>query len=155
MRTAVHLGSDVLAKTLVCVSPSPGEGKSTTASNMAIAFAQAGERTLLVDCDMREPVQHLVFEVHPHAGISDVLTGFAQIRDVVMPTDEPNLFLLPCGSIPANPSELLGSTRFAQLMQELTRKFERIIIDKPPDGDDTSTSTSVWEDEPDWAVDGA
>jgi capsular exopolysaccharide synthesis family protein len=132
IRTALHLGSNLVAKTLVFVSPSAGEGKSTTASNVAISFAQAGERTLLIDCDLREPVQHMIFEVDGGVGLSDVMCGAARVRDAVRPTDMPGLFLLPCGPVPTNPSELLASKRFIRLMQALGKSFDRIIIDSPP-----------------------
>jgi capsular exopolysaccharide synthesis family protein len=132
IRTALHLGSNVICKTLVVVSPSAGEGKSTTASNVALAFAQAGERTLLIDCDLREPVQHMIFEVDGSVGLSDVMCGAVRVRDAVRATDMPNLFMLPCGPIPTNPSELLASKRFTRLMQSLGKSFDRIIIDSPP-----------------------
>jgi capsular exopolysaccharide synthesis family protein len=132
IRTALHLGSKLVGKTLLFVSPAASEGKSTTASNVALAFAQAGERTLLIDCDMRQPVQHLIFEVDSSIGLSDVMCGSARVRDAIRSTDTPGLFLLPCGPIPTNPSEMLGSKRFAQLMQSLGKSFDRIIIDAPP-----------------------
>jgi capsular exopolysaccharide synthesis family protein len=132
VRTALHLGSNLVGRTLLFVSPSTGEGKSTTASNVALAFAQAGERTLLIDCDMREPVQHLIFEVDASIGLSDVLCGSARLRDAVRTTEMPGLFVLPCGPVPTNPSELLASKRFVRLMQALGKTFDRIIIDAPP-----------------------
>jgi succinoglycan biosynthesis transport protein ExoP len=132
IRTALHLGSNLVGKTLLFVSPSAGEGKSTTASNVALAFAQAGERTLLVDCDLREPVQHLIFEVDASIGLSDVVCGSARLGDAIRPTDMPGLFLLPCGPIPTHPSELLSSKRFARVMLALGKSFDRIIIDAPP-----------------------
>jgi succinoglycan biosynthesis transport protein ExoP len=132
IRTVLHLGTKMAGKTILLVSPSAGEGKSTTASNIALSFAQAGERTLLIDCDLREPVQHLIFEMDTKAGLSDVIAGSARLGDAVQETEMPGLFLLPCGTIPANPSELLASKRFTQLMQTLSKTFDRIIIDSPP-----------------------
>jgi capsular exopolysaccharide synthesis family protein len=132
IRTALHLGSNLVGKTLLFVSPSAGEGKSTTASNVALAFAQAGERTLLIDCDLREPVQHLIFEVDATVGLSDVVLGSARLREAIRTTDMPGLFILPCGPVPPHPSELLSGKRFARLMLALGKTFDRIIIDAPP-----------------------
>jgi capsular exopolysaccharide synthesis family protein len=132
VRTALHLGASREAKTILMASPMPGDGKSTTASNLAIAFAQAGHRTLLVDCDLREPVQHLIFETDAAIGLSNVVSGEEKLRDAVRPTRVAGLYLLPCGPVPSNPSELLAGKRFSQLMRALVETFDRIIIDSPP-----------------------
>jgi capsular exopolysaccharide synthesis family protein len=132
IRTSLHLGAFRDAKTILLCSPTAGDGKSTTASNLAIAFAQAGQRTLLVDCDMREPVQHLIFETDGALGLSSVVAGEAGLRDVIQETRVNNLFLLPCGPVPANPTELLQGKRFGRLMRALVGSFDRIIIDSPP-----------------------
>ncbi len=131
-RASLNLGPGGKAKTILLASPTSGDGKSMTASNLAIAFAQAGERVLLLDCDLRQPVQHLIFELNTHAGLSGVMSGEAKLRDVIQPTQEPNLYVLPSGQIPENPSELLGSKKFARLMESLCDSFDRIIIDSPP-----------------------
>jgi succinoglycan biosynthesis transport protein ExoP len=133
VRTALHLmGAAHKAKTILLASPMEGDGKSTSASNLAIAFAQAGERTLIVDCDLREPVQHLIFEAEGRIGLTNVITGEVKLRDAVCPTRVPNLYLLPCGPVPLNPSELLTGRRFDRLMRALSASFDRIIIDSPP-----------------------
>lgn len=132
IRTSISLGVAQNARTILVASPATGDGKSTTASNLAIAFAQAGERTLLIDCDLRNPVQHLLFEADATVGLTNVIAGEAQLRDAIRPAILPGLFLLPCGPIPKNPAELLISSRFKQLMQMLTESFDRIIIDSPP-----------------------
>ncbi|HWE03258.1 MAG TPA: polysaccharide biosynthesis tyrosine autokinase [Tepidisphaeraceae bacterium] len=132
IRTSLHLGPCRDARTLLLASPTSGDGKSTTASNLAIAFAQAGCRTLLVDCDMREPVQHLIFETDGSVGISSVVAGEKKLKEALRPTRVPSLYLLPCGPIPASPSELLAGPRFAQLMRSLLGSFDRIVIDSPP-----------------------
>src|SRR4029079_8558980 len=103
-----HLGAFRDAKTILMASPMSGEGKSTSASNLAIAFAQAGHRTLIVDCDMREPVQHLIFETDGAIGLSSVIAGEEKLRDAIQPTRIAGLYLLPCGPVPANPTELLS-----------------------------------------------
>ncbi len=132
VRTSLHLGAASVAKTILVASPTSGDGKSTTASNLAIAFAEAGDRTLLIDCDLRRPVQHLIFEIDGAAGLSTVMSGEAKLRDAIVPTRSPGLFVLPCGPLPGNPTELLTSKRFGRLMQALAETFDRIIIDSPP-----------------------
>ncbi len=132
VRTSLYLGLSGKARTILVASPMPGDGKSTTASNLAIAFAQAGDRTLLIDCDLREPVQHLIFETAGNFGLSNVMTGDVKLRDAVRPTRSPGLYVLPCGPVPANPAELLSSKRFGRLIQALSKSFDRIIIDSSP-----------------------
>lgn len=132
IRTSLHLGPYGQAKTILLASASPGDGKSTTASNLAIAFSQAGYRTLLIDCDMREPVQHLIFETHGSVGLSSVVAGEAKLADAIQETRIAGLYLLPCGPVPATPSELLSGKRFGLLMRALVGTFDRIVIDSPP-----------------------
>jgi len=132
VRTALHLGAAREARTILLASPTPGDGKSTTASNLAIAFAQAGHRTLLIDCDLREPVQHMIFETDNNIGLSSVVAGEEKLRDAISPTRVPGLYVLPCGPVPANPSELLAGKRFGELMQALVETFDRVVIDSPP-----------------------
>lgn len=132
IRTSLNLGTGGKAKTILIASPAAGDGKSTTASNLAIAFAQAGQRTLIVDCDLREPVQHLIFETDGIVGLCSVIAGEARLRDAIRPTRIPGLRVLPCGPLPCNPSELLSGHRFGQMMAALSRRFDRIIIDSPP-----------------------
>ncbi len=132
IRTSLKLGHGADAKTILLASPTPGDGKSTSASNLAIAFAQAGERTLLIDCDLREPVQHMVFEIDASAGISSIMAGECTINEAVRASRIHNLFVLPCGPVPQHPAELLASAKFALLMQTLCDSFDRIIIDSPP-----------------------
>jgi capsular exopolysaccharide synthesis family protein len=131
-RTVLSVGALREAKTILVASPAAGDGKSTTAANLAISFAHAGNRTLVIDCDLREPVQHLVFDVDPDGGLSGVVGSETKLRDAIKPTRVPGLYLLPCGPVPANPSELLASKRFDLLMQTLAGAFDRIIIDSPP-----------------------
>jgi capsular exopolysaccharide synthesis family protein len=132
LRTSLNLGAHVRPKIILVASAESGEGKSTTASNLAIVFAEAGERTLLIDCDLREPVQHVIFDQPATTGISTVLAGEARLDDVVRPTTIPQLYILPCGPIPPHPAEQLASKRFTVLLQQLSGAFDRIIIDSPP-----------------------
>ena len=131
IRTSLYLGDARSAKTILVASPSSGDGKSTTAANLAIAFAQAGERTLLLDCDLREPVQHLIFGAAGTTGVSTVMPGETKLQDGILPTRVANLYLLPCGPVPRNPSETLASDRFRFLLKTLCEAFDRIVIDSP------------------------
>jgi succinoglycan biosynthesis transport protein ExoP len=134
LRTAVHFGPVPEAKTILVVSPMPGDGKSTTASNLSIALAEAGHRTLLIDCDMRQPVQHRIFDLNGGSGLSSVLEGREKLRDVIHATEVSGLYVLPAGPIPRNSAQLLGGQRFEQIIEALGTAFERIIIDSPPLG---------------------
>jgi capsular exopolysaccharide synthesis family protein len=133
IRTAVYFGqSNGLAKTLLITSPAPGDGKSTLASNLAIAMAQAGNRILLLDADFRKPTQHKIFELNKRSGLSNVLAGEAQLQEVIQPTAVAGLDVLPCGPIPANPSEILNSQTFADVLDDLKKRYDHILLDSPP-----------------------
>jgi capsular exopolysaccharide synthesis family protein len=132
IRTLLQLGAAREARTILLASPMPGDGKSTTASNLAIAFAQSGCNTLLIDCDLRNPVQHMVFGLDGDCGLTSVIAGERKIGDAIRPTQIPGLYVLPCGPFPLSPSELLASAQFNQLMQNLTNMFDRIILDSSP-----------------------
>lgn len=134
IRTAVYFGvPDCEAKTLLIASPDSADGKSTLASNLAITMAQAGQRVLLLDADLRKPVQHAVFNVGGEtAGLIEVLTKQSMLEEAVRETGVDGLDVLPCGTIPPNPSEMLNSEAFRELLEELSRKYDRIVLDGPP-----------------------
>lgn len=136
IRTAIHFGTaQSAAKVLLITSPTPGDGKSTTASNLAIAFAQSGSRTILIDADCRKPVQHTQWGVEEDAtGLSSVLIGDCRASDAIVGTDVPKLELLPCGQLPPHPAELLNSADFVELLRELGETYDRVVIDSPPIG---------------------
>lgn len=117
---------------LVVTSPGPGEGKSTTAANLAITLAQQGSRTLLVDADLRRPLVHRAFNLVQEPGLTDVLVGTAQVREAIRPNVVPKLDVLPAGALPPNPSELLGSDAMRTLLEQLRAQYEIIIFDSPP-----------------------
>lgn len=119
-------------KGLAVVSAGPGDGRSYIAANLAIVFSQLGERTLLIDADMRTPRQHKLFNMGKKSGLSDMLVGRAGVEAVVSITALPNLSVLPVGAIPPNPQELLGRQSFSKLLQSLGEDFDVIIIDTPP-----------------------
>lgn len=121
-------------KRLLVTSSSPREGKTTVATNTAIAMAQAGSRTLLVDTDMRRPRIHRAFGMPNDVGISSVIVGQVKLEDAVRETAVPNLFVLPCGPIPPNPAEIIHTARFKQVLQEMDGRYDRVIFDSPPVG---------------------
>jgi len=118
---------------VICVtSPGPGEGKSTTAANLAITLAQQGAHTLLVDADLRRPLVHRAFNLVQEPGLTDILVGSATLREAVRPNVVSGLDVLPGGALPPNPSELLGSEAMHRLVTELRTQFDYIIFDTPP-----------------------
>ena len=119
-------------KGLAIVSAGYGDGRSYIAANLAIVFSQLGERTLLVDADMRAPRQHKLFNLGKKSGLSDMLVGRAGPESVVGIGALPNLSVLPAGAIPPNPQELLGRQNFSKLLQSLGEDFDVMIIDTPP-----------------------
>ncbi|MHC5247721.1 CpsD/CapB family tyrosine-protein kinase [Enterococcus sp. HY326] len=134
IRTNIQFSSsaDKRIKTIVITSSGPGEGKSTTSANLAVVFANSGQRTLLVDADMRKPTVHKSFGLTNNRGLSTILSTETQVGDVVNATHVPNLFVVTSGIKPPNPSELLGSVRFDVVMDELSRLYDIIIFDMPP-----------------------
>jgi succinoglycan biosynthesis transport protein ExoP len=133
IRTAIYFGGDERAvKTILITSPTPGDGKSTCISNLAIAVAQAGRRVLLIDADCRRPVQHKTFKVEETPGLTGVLTGQCKLVDAIRPTGIDRLDLLQCGPLPHNPAELLDSQALLDLLGEAGRRYDQVLIDSPP-----------------------
>lgn len=118
-------------KALAIVSPGAGEGRSFIAANLAIVFSQLGERTLLIDADLRTPRQHELFKLGNNAGLSGLLAGRANADAVVRVPSLLGLSILPAGAIPPNPQELLGRPAFIETLLSLSRDFDVVIIDTP------------------------
>jgi len=118
--------------TLLVTSPSPGEGKTTTAVNGAIVAAQQGQRVVLVDADLRRAQVHEVFGLSQRPGLTDVLAGGARLDEVLVSTDVEGLDCVPSGALPPNPAELLGAERMEALLAELAARYDRVIVDSPP-----------------------
>ena len=135
LRTNISYAStiDNKIKSLLISSSQPGEGKSTTTANLAIAFAQLRKKTLLVDADLRKPVQHNVFG-HPRGpGLSEYLIGdVSDLNLIIHPTKVENLSIITAGGLPPNPSELLGSDVMSKLVDELESEWDMILFDSPP-----------------------
>jgi capsular exopolysaccharide synthesis family protein len=134
LRTNISYASaDKKIKSLLVSSPQPGEGKSTTTANLAIAFAQLRKRTLLIDADLRKPVQHNVFDQSRGPGLAEYLIGDVQdIHTIIHPTKVENLFIITAGGLPPNPSELLGSDRMSQMVDQLEKEWDMVLFDSPP-----------------------
>ena len=127
------MAGDKPRRALAVLSPDSGDGKSFFASNMAITFSQLGGRTLLVDADMRTPRQHQLFGVPNQSGLSGILAGRAEANVIHQVRDLPSLHVLPVGTTPPNPLELVQRAGFGLLMQELLSKFDHVVVDTPAD----------------------
>jgi capsular exopolysaccharide synthesis family protein len=124
---------DLKKKILVVTSTMPSEGKTTVALNLATAFAKVEEKTLIIDADLRNPKLHYLFNIKRSNGVTDVLAmENPDLKDFIYPTQVPNLFVLNCGTLPPNPSELLGSKKMEALLHKLLGMYDRIILDTPP-----------------------
>ncbi len=141
LRTNIQfMNADKQLKTLLITSTLPEEGKSWVAANLAITFAQAGKRVLIVDADMRKGRQFNIFDVSPIPGLSNYLSGVVEekekqehnIEDFIQDTDVDNLFILTSGSVPPNPSELLVSERMLGLLDWVKQIFDIVIFDGTP-----------------------
>jgi capsular exopolysaccharide synthesis family protein len=128
-----HLEGAGGLRTVLITSPQKGEGKSVTAANLALTMAQElHRRVVLVEADLRKPsLQHL-FGLPPGPGLSDYLSGAVELIDALKFVPEHNLTLLPAGTTPINPAELLGSTAMRRMLDHLRTRFERVILDTPP-----------------------
>ncbi|WP_224084082.1 polysaccharide biosynthesis tyrosine autokinase [Arthrobacter sp. StoSoilB19] len=120
------------AKTILVTSSLPGEGKSTTATNLAIALAQAGQTVCLVDADLRRPMISEYLGLEREAGLTTALVGTVDLNELLQPWGDDNLYVLTSGQIPPNPSELLGSEDMGLLISRLEGTFDVVIIDAPP-----------------------
>lgn len=117
---------------IVVTSEAPSSGKSTVSANLAVAYAQAGYKTLLLDGDMRKPTQHYIFNVPNQNGLSSLLLNWSNYGESITNTDIDNLDLLTSGPVPPNPSELITSRAFANVYTHLLDIYNFIIIDTPP-----------------------
>jgi capsular exopolysaccharide synthesis family protein len=127
-----YVDVDTPVKTIAVSSALPGEGKSTTACNLAIVFAEAGKRVILVDADLRRPSVAEYLGLEGAVGLTNVLVGQCWLDSAVQQWGTSGIFVLPSGSVPPNPSELLGSRNMAHLIDVLRNAFDVVIIDTPP-----------------------
>jgi capsular exopolysaccharide synthesis family protein len=133
LRTNIQFSSiDKKVQVVAVTSTGPGEGKSTVAANLAVVTAQAGKRTLLIDCDQRKPRQHRVFGVTNDRGLSNMLADDSNFALAVQKSGVENLLLLTSGVKPPNPSELLSSSKMKNFVSSVRSQLDFIIIDTPP-----------------------
>jgi capsular exopolysaccharide synthesis family protein len=119
-------------KVIQVTSPSAGDGKSTLAANLAASIAQAKKRVLLVDADFRRPTLHRIFGISADQGLASVLMGDAELAEVIQPSGIADLWILPCGPIPANPAELLSLPQFKEFLDHIREQYDFVIVDTPP-----------------------
>lgn len=119
-------------KKIIINSPLPGDGKSTICANLAISIAQSGASVLLLDCDLRKGKQHKLMNLNNTHGVSDILSGMVNEKESIQKTKFENLSVLTMGSIPPNPTELLGSVQMEELINRLEKLYDYILFDTPP-----------------------
>lgn len=133
LRTNIQFYSlDQPVQTLLITSASPEDGKSTTLANLAVTFAETGREVLAVDCDLRRPSLHRLFDLPNDTGLTALLREERTLDEVMLPTAVPHLRLLPSGPLPPNPSELLGSQRMERVIEALRGAAEVVLFDSPP-----------------------
>jgi len=134
IRTGLYFGApEGETKTILITSPAQRDGKSTLASNLGLAMAQAGQRVLILDADCRRPSQHETFQIKDKAlGLSGLLTGACSLDQAIRHSDVKGLDVLPCGAVPPNPSEMLNSRAFSKLLDGLSLRYDYILLDAPP-----------------------
>jgi polysaccharide biosynthesis transport protein len=133
LRSSLLLSAGTAPRLVIVTSTFPGEGKTTTAVNTALAFAQQGSRVLLIDADLRRPSVHTRLTAPYNGGLSEVLSGQRQLSDVVVPFPElPSLSLLAAGPIPPQPSEMLGSARMREVLEYARAHYDFVVLDSPP-----------------------
>ncbi|GLX66348.1 CpsD/CapB family tyrosine-protein kinase [Paenibacillus glycanilyticus] len=120
------------AKVILVTSSLPEEGKSTTVSNLAVAFAQSGKSVLLVDCDLRKPNIHKIFGESNEVGLTDILMKRKELEEVVLETVQPNLFILTSGMSQDSPAELLEMDEMKDFMMHVSSLYDLVIVDSPP-----------------------
>jgi capsular exopolysaccharide synthesis family protein len=117
---------------IVITSPSPAEGKSTTATNLATVISQTHARVLLIDADMRKPILHKYLHTPNKVGLSLVLSNMCKLEEAIVQVHPPYMDLLTAGYIPPNPAELLSSDKMAEVLRVLSAKYDYVVIDTPP-----------------------
>ncbi len=134
VKTNIEFAGAALEKLQVVMftSAEMSDGKSTVAANVAITWAQAGKKVLIVDADLRRPTAHSTFNITNTRGLTSILASDMQPRDLVRETFVPNLSVLPAGPIPPNPAELLGSKRMHALLSWMRNNYDIVVLDVPP-----------------------
>lgn len=130
---ALPAKEDVKNRKILFTSASPGEGKTTTTANLAVALSETERSVLLIDADMRKPTVHRYFSIESRMGLSNILSGMNSLEECIQKVEgRPNLSVIPAGILPPNPSELLGSAAMENMLKELEGNYDYIVIDTPP-----------------------
>lgn len=133
MRTAIHFALSSARNNLIMISgPAPEVGKSFISTNLATILAQSDKRVLIIDADLRRGYLHKYFNLDTQPGLTELLNGQQSLETVIRPTEVPGLSVISRGKSPANPSELLSSNQFKNLLEQMSEKFDHVIIDTPP-----------------------
>jgi capsular exopolysaccharide synthesis family protein len=133
LRTNIEFSMiDQNIQVIMITSAGPGEGKTTTVANLAITYAQQGKKVVVIDADMRKPTLHSRFQLSNRTGLSNLLSGQIPLEDAVKETHIANLYAIPSGTIPPNPSEILASKRMKSVVEDLKQQFDLVIFDTPP-----------------------
>ncbi len=133
LRTNLGFASmDKPCRSVLFTSTSPRDGKSTVSSNLAVVMAQAGYRVVLIDSDLRKPMQHLIFQIENRRGLTNCLLKEAEVASVLHNGLVDNLYVMPSGPIPPNPAEMLNSASTELILQELLAEYDYVFIDSPP-----------------------
>ncbi len=129
----MFMAPDETPEVLLLTSPGPGEGKTLTSINMSIALEQSGERTVLIDSDMRRPRVHKALGVDNDVGLTQVITDGADLDEAIKPAPfDEGPDIIPCGPVPSNPSELLHTEAFRETVEQLRERYDRVVFDSPP-----------------------
>lgn len=135
LRTNIQFcGAEKAVKTICITSCIPNEGKSMTALNLAISMSRANKTVMCIDTDMRKPRQYEMFSTSFNTGLSNYLSGMSELVEAISETDISNLQLILSGPKPPNPAELLGTSRFIELVDRLKETYDYVIMDTPPLG---------------------
>jgi capsular exopolysaccharide synthesis family protein len=128
----MFMNPDQPYRRILVTSAAPSEGKTTVAVSIAISLAQGGQKVCIIDCDLRRPRLHRIFDRAGDIGLMNVIMGDATIDDVAKPTIVPNLYCIPCGPIPPNSADVVSSERFRRILDEVSERFDRTVLDSPP-----------------------
>lgn len=128
----MFMNPDEPYRRLLITSAAPSEGKTTVAVSIAISLAQGGQRVCIIDCDLRRPRLHRIFDRAGDVGLMNVILGDATVEEVAKPTVVPNLYCIPCGPIPPNSADVVSSDKFRRTLDEISARFDRIVLDSPP-----------------------
>ena len=119
---------------VLVTSTGPDEGKSTIVANLGVSLARSGRRVVIAETDLRRPVLHKAFQLSKTRGLADVLAGDAALENAIRPTETDGLDVIPCGTLPANPAELIESVRLQELIGQLRERYDYVLLDSPPAG---------------------